>query len=269
MSPSTSEPARPAKFPASKSSAGAAEATKAGRPKDVADWRLDDYHHASANGDPQLVAAIGYLGGHFSGKESAATLLAALLEPAADDPFAETAAAATVKSGRGNARISISFLQQADSETHRGHNRRPGGQRNAGARQILQDLADGSLKVADGPAAATAAFHALAARAWPGRPRLPIPHGHGGEFALRPRIQESTTLRNCETLPSHWPVRAAPSRFGLAWRNSCWRRRRRRPSTVNFGPMLRNRGRRTSCRKPFSMRATGRTRQRGAGWNSG
>ena len=198
MSPSTSEPARPAKFPASKSSAGAAEATKAGRPKDVADWRLDDYHSAKRDGDPQLVAAIGYLGGHFSGKESAATLLAALLEPAADDPFAETAAAPPSKVAVGmHGSASPSYNKQTPKLTEAiiaalAANGTPR------ARQILQDLADGSLKVADGPAAATAAFHALAAR--PGR--------EGQDFLFRmvtaavrpaaedPRVNDLAKLRN-------------------------------------------------------------------------
>jgi hypothetical protein len=60
------EPARTVKKPA--------------RPKEVADWRRDDYYSARKENDPQLVAAVGYLGQHFAGNQNAAALLLRLLE---------------------------------------------------------------------------------------------------------------------------------------------------------------------------------------------
>jgi len=54
--------------------------TKPIRPNDVADWKRDDYYSAKRDNDPRLVAAVGYLGEHFAGNQSAAELLARLLE---------------------------------------------------------------------------------------------------------------------------------------------------------------------------------------------
>jgi hypothetical protein len=60
--------------------ARAPQVKKPARPKDVNDWKREDYYSARREGDPQLVAAVGYLGGHFAGKQSAAELLIRLLE---------------------------------------------------------------------------------------------------------------------------------------------------------------------------------------------
>lgn len=60
---------------------------KPARPKDVADWKRDDYYSAKQDGDPRLVDAVRRLGERFVGNESAAELLTRLLGASADDPF--------------------------------------------------------------------------------------------------------------------------------------------------------------------------------------
>ncbi len=195
MSPSTSEPARPAKFPASKSSAGAAEATKAGRPKDVADWRLDDYHQRQAQRRSAVGGRHRLPGRPFFRQRKRRDPAGGPAGACGGRSVRRDGGGATVKSGRGNARISISFLQQADSETHRGHNRRPGGQRNA-ARPAnspgpRRRLAQGGRRTGSGHRGVSRARRA----AWPGRPRLPIPHGHGGGA---PCGRGSKSQRPCE-----------------------------------------------------------------------
>ena len=68
--PPVAGPASPAaKEAAAAPSSSSKQPTRPGRPKDVVDWRLDDYHSAKCEGDPRLVAAVDYLGTHFAGKE--------------------------------------------------------------------------------------------------------------------------------------------------------------------------------------------------------
>ena len=69
--PPVAGPASPAaKEAAAAPSSNSKQPTRPGRPKDVVDWRLDDYHRAKREGDPRLVAAVDYLGTHFAGKEA-------------------------------------------------------------------------------------------------------------------------------------------------------------------------------------------------------
>jgi hypothetical protein len=58
------------------------------RPQDVANWKRDDYYSAKRDGDPQLAAAVTWLGERFAGKESAAELLTRLLDSPANNAIA-------------------------------------------------------------------------------------------------------------------------------------------------------------------------------------
>ncbi len=162
--PPVAGPASPAaKEAAAAPSSNSKQPTRPGRPKDVVDWRLDDYHSAKREGDPRLVAAVDYLGTHFAGKESAATLLAALLEPAGEVPLAEgssnpkpgTRGPGNVFRDRRIPKLTEAVIAAlAANGTPR-------------ARQVLDELLNGTRRTPDGPAVAVAAFQALAARPGP------------------------------------------------------------------------------------------------------
>jgi hypothetical protein len=51
------------------------------RPQDVAEWKRDDYFSARADQDSRLVQAVEHMGRRFVGKDTAARMLAQLLEP--------------------------------------------------------------------------------------------------------------------------------------------------------------------------------------------
>jgi len=57
------------------------------RPKDVSNWKRDDYYSAKRDADPRLVAAVVRLGKQFADKKSAAELLTKLLESSATEPL--------------------------------------------------------------------------------------------------------------------------------------------------------------------------------------
>jgi hypothetical protein len=129
-----------------------AKGKKSGRPNDVADWKREDYEAAARENDPQLLAAVGYLGAHFAGKETAAEFLLKLLQPSSADPFAENAARTTATT---NAKLSEAVVAAlAANGTPR-------------ARQILESLVNGTPKTTDPSAAAVAALKTLAARPGP------------------------------------------------------------------------------------------------------
>jgi hypothetical protein len=141
----------------------AARSKKIGRPADVADWRGDEYASAARDGDPQLAAALGYFGRRFAGKESAANFLAKLLDPSDAAPVAEMDPRPT----RG--------LHGAGNPSHGAKTPKfteaiiaalvvNGTPR---ARQILESIADGTLKTADKQTAAILALKALAAHSCP------------------------------------------------------------------------------------------------------
>jgi hypothetical protein len=153
------------------------EVSNSRRPKDVADWRCDDYDSAKKDNDPRLVAAVAYLGRHFAGKESAANFLAKLLEPPdaaavatsaaappADDPARAALIALAAGRPRGGSGTPVSGPgASALTEAILAALVANGTPR---ARQILGGIADGSLKTAD-KQAGIAALHALAAHPGP------------------------------------------------------------------------------------------------------
>jgi hypothetical protein len=121
-----------------------AEVKKGPRPKDVADWKGDDYESALRDGNPQLVAALEYYGPHFAGKESAANFLAKLLESAADLPAGSASPAVRSLYGArgpypGQGRVN--FNQAAIAAL--GVNGTPR------ARQILEAIVAGAFTAAD------------------------------------------------------------------------------------------------------------------------
>jgi hypothetical protein len=100
------------------------------RPKEVADWKRDDYYSARKENDPRLVAAVGYLGEHFAGKQSAAELLIRLLAgpPTSTDPdddgprgpsanLVQAIVAALAVNGTPLARQTIDQLASGNSNT--------------------------------------------------------------------------------------------------------------------------------------------------------
>ncbi len=135
--------------PGAGAGAAAKKTKKPARPKDVTEWKRDDYYSARRDGDPQLVAAVSYLGMHFSGKPSAAELLIRLLEgvPATTDS----------EEPRPKARGTDTQLVEAIVAAL-AVNGTPL------AWQTIEQLAAGNLKTSDNPAAAPAALKALLGR---------------------------------------------------------------------------------------------------------
>jgi hypothetical protein len=142
----------------------AAKPKKAVRPKDITVWEQDDYASAARDGDPQLVKALGYFGGHFAGQESSADFLATLLTPPDAATVAEDAAWPALTrpspaqcgprnppSGKPIPKLAEAVVAAlAANATPR-------------ARKILTSIADGTLKTAGQSEAAIAALKALAA----------------------------------------------------------------------------------------------------------
>jgi hypothetical protein len=132
---------------------------KPAHPKDVADWKRDDYESAARDGDPQLVAALDYFGPHFAGRESAANFLAQLLESSAADPVAGGTGQPTRPpyglGNRSSAPNHSNFTEAAIAALVANGTPR--------ARQILENIAEETLRTADKPAAAIVALKALAA----------------------------------------------------------------------------------------------------------
>jgi hypothetical protein len=118
------------------------------RPKDVAEWKREDYQSAVRQHDPQLAAAVTYLGAHFAGSENVAEFLATLLEPPSAEagaPGRSLAPAATQPQ-----LIEAVVAALAANSTPR-------------ARQVLENLVDGASKTPHSSAAAVAALKALTA----------------------------------------------------------------------------------------------------------
>ncbi len=119
------------------------------RPKDVNGWKREDYYSARREGDPQLVAAVGYLGGHFAGKQSAAELLIRLLE----GPPTNTDSDEGPRGARGTGTNLIEAIVAALVV-----NGTPL------AWQTIDQLASGTLRTSDNRAAAAAALRMLLSR---------------------------------------------------------------------------------------------------------
>ena len=119
------------------------------RPKDVADWKREDYENAAREGDPRLVAAVDYLGTHFAGKESAAEFLLKLLQPPPINLFADGALrpAATTNPKLSEAVVAALVANGTPR-----------------ARQILEGLVEGTPKTANASLVAMAAMKTLYAR---------------------------------------------------------------------------------------------------------
>ncbi len=119
------------------------------RPKELADWKRDDYYNARREGNPQLVMAVAYLGGHFAGKPSAAELLIRLLEA----PSAGGGPDAARRGGRGTDANLMEAIVAALAV-----NGTPL------AWQTIDQLASENLKTSDNQAAAAAALKTLLSR---------------------------------------------------------------------------------------------------------
>jgi hypothetical protein len=132
--------------------AHAATAKRNRRPKDVAEWKREDYQSAVRERDPQLTAAVTYLGAHFTGSENVAEFLAALLEPPSAEAGAPGRSPAPAATQPQLVEAVVAAL--AANSTPR-------------ARQVLENLVDDASKTPNSSAAAVAALKALAAH--PGR----------------------------------------------------------------------------------------------------
>lgn len=124
------------------------------RPKDVADWKRDDYYSAQRDGDPRLIDAVVHIGRHFVGNENAAELLVRLLGTSADDPF--TNAPDDEDTPRKNPATSAKLTEAliaalAANDTPR-------------ARQTLEQIVDGSLQIANSQVAVPAVLKMLLSR---------------------------------------------------------------------------------------------------------
>ena len=149
------------------------------RPKDVANWKRDDYYSAKRDGDPRLADAVAWLGERFAGKQSAAELLTRLLEWGVDDPFAENASQRVPASDPKLTEAIVAALAANGTPL---------------ARETLERLVAGKLETADKQVAAAAALKRLAGR--PGR------EGEEALFcaAVAPRIAGSASQgRNTAT----------------------------------------------------------------------
>jgi hypothetical protein len=143
--------------------AGAGQPKTTVRPSDVADWKRLDYEGAVRDGDPRLVAALDYFGGHFAGKASAANFLATLLESSAANPATDAAAGGAARRLPGvhgsvtpsDGKCGAKFTEAAIAALVANGTPR--------ARQVLANLAGGDLKTANRPEAQAAALKALAA----------------------------------------------------------------------------------------------------------
>ncbi len=167
--PEPEPPAPPPNAPRKSSSSPPSRQTqrakpeKAVRPKDVADWKRGDYEGAARDGDPQLVAALGYFGPHFAGKESAANFLAKLLEASDAAPVADNTAP-LVSAYRRGGNSSYGKRKSPPTEAIMAALVVNGTPR---ARQILESIVDGSLTTAGQQAAAVDALKSLATHPGP------------------------------------------------------------------------------------------------------
>ena len=137
--------------------ASPAQPPKPVRPRDVAEWKRDDYYSAKRDGDRQLVAAVTHLGQRFAGKENAAELLANLLQSPTDDPFTGNpdAVGTPARADASNQQLTEAIVAAlAANGTPR-------------ARQLLESLVAGTVNTTDNQAAATAALKALLGRYGP------------------------------------------------------------------------------------------------------
>jgi hypothetical protein len=119
------------------------------RPKDVADWKRDDYYSAKRDDDPRLAEAVALLGKRFIGKETAAELLTRLLESGADDPFAQPSAQPATSKNLKTTEAIVAALAANGTPL---------------AGRTLERLAIGALETVDKQVAAAAALKGLAAR---------------------------------------------------------------------------------------------------------
>ena len=131
--------------------------TKAGRtrsnarPKDVTDWKRDDYYSAKHDGDRQLISAVTFLGQRFAGNESAAELLAKLIESPTDDPFlGPTSGTASKNAKSWNSQLAEAIVSALAAN------------RTARARRTLEEIVSGDLRTLEAQAAAEAALRAIA-----------------------------------------------------------------------------------------------------------
>jgi hypothetical protein len=118
------------------------------RPPNITDWRRDDYYSARRDGDPQLSAAVGYVGEHFAGKTSAAELLIRLLEPS--DQAGSPAPRPTNREATARVIEAIVAALAVNGTPL--------------AWQTIDQLACGNLRTSDNQVAATAALSALLRR---------------------------------------------------------------------------------------------------------
>ncbi len=132
---------------------GPASPRKTVRPKDVAEWKPNDYYSARRDGDQRLLAAVNYLGEHCTSQQSAAELLAKLLELPAHDPAARHTQGTIAKL----LEAIVATLAATDTPL---------------ARQTLERLVAGTLRTTHPQVAATAALKALLTRACPGNDDL-------------------------------------------------------------------------------------------------
>lgn len=144
-------PPPPASRTDSESQAGGGKAKTHSRPRDVADWKRDDYYSAKQAGDRQLLAAVAYLGQQYAGNENAAELLAKLIESPTDDPF--------LGSGSAPASRNAKSLHTQLTETIVTALATNGSAR---ARRTLEEIVSGDLNALDPQAAASAALRAIA-----------------------------------------------------------------------------------------------------------
>jgi hypothetical protein len=127
------------------------KAKKPVRPKDIADWKRDDYYSAKRDKDPRLEAAVAQLGKRFVGSEHAAELLTKLLEESSSDPVV-----ATMDDGEGprQAATATATLTQTIIAALVANGMPP-------ARKTLASLVVGTFKTANAQAASTAAVEAI------------------------------------------------------------------------------------------------------------
>jgi hypothetical protein len=127
------------------------------RPKNVTEWKRDDYYSAKRDGDRQLIAAVTHLGQRFAGNDNAAELLANLLQSPTDDPFAgnsDAVGATAPVNGANQQLIDATVAALAANGTPR-------------ARQLLESLVAGTVNTPNNQGAATAALKALLGRYGP------------------------------------------------------------------------------------------------------